>query len=152
MVVNRNSMKVIEKNMADDYQITYLDKPEWGIIGGGISNYNEQQAGADSGKNLCFVVCAPDQEIVGGVIGTTYWDWLYIELMFIKEEHRRSGFGSRLLSQAEEEGRKRGAKHAYLDTFTFQAPDFYKKHGYRVFGELKDFPAGHTRYYLTKEL
>jgi len=56
------------------------------------------------------------------------------------------------LAQAEDEARKRGAKKAYLDTFSFQAPEFYKKYGYKVFGELKEFPPGHQRYYLTKEL
>jgi hypothetical protein len=39
-----------------------------------------------------------------------------------------------------------------LDTFSFQAPDFYKQHGYQVFGELQDFPSGHQRYYLKKQL
>ena len=138
--------------MADEFTIAYLDKPEWGIIGQGINNYNKQQAGEDNGQNLCFVLQSPDQEIVGGVIGATYWNWLYIDLMWIKEEHRRCGYGHRLLALAEEEARKRGAKNAYLDTFSFQAPDFYKKHGYRVFGELPDFPSGHQRYFLTKQL
>jgi len=138
--------------MADEFTIAYLDKPEWGIIGQGISNYNKQQAGEDNGQNLCFVLQSPDQEIVGGVIGATYWNWLYIDLMWIKEEHRRSGYGHRLLTLAENEARKRGAKHAYLDTFSFQAPDFYKKHGYQVFGELHDFPAGYQRYFMKKQL
>jgi hypothetical protein len=53
---------------------------------------------------------------------------------------------------AEAEARQRGAQHAYLDTFSFQAPGFYKKHGYQVFGELQDFPPGHQRYFLTKQL
>jgi len=66
--------------------------------------------------------------------------------------NRGRGYGHRLLTLAEEEGRKRGAEHAYLDTFSFQAPDFYKQHGYHVFGELSDFPQGHRRYYLTKQL
>lgn len=53
---------------------------------------------------------------------------------------------------AEDEARKRGAKHAYLDTFSFQALDFYRKYGYEIFGELQDFPVGHQRYYLVKQL
>jgi len=58
--------------MDEDYQSVYVGKPgpsEWGAIGGGISDYNEQQAGDDSGQSLCFVLHAPDQEIVGGVVG-----------------------------------------------------------------------------------
>jgi GNAT superfamily N-acetyltransferase len=138
--------------MPEDYQIEYTDSPEWNIIGGGISDYNTQQAGDDHGKNLCFILKAPDGSVVGGVIGATYWDWLYINLMWLKEELRRCGYGSRLLALAEEEGSQRGAKHAYLDTFSFQAPEFYKKNGYRVFGELQDFPTGHARYFMVKEL
>ena len=138
--------------MDEKYQIVYVDEPAWQIIGGGIQDYNAQQAGDDQGKNLCFVLRSPDQEIVGGVIGATYWDWLYINLMWIKEELRGRGYGQQLLKLAEEEGRKRGAKQVYLDTFSFQAPGFYKKYGYEVFGELHDFPPGHQRYFLTKRL
>jgi GNAT superfamily N-acetyltransferase len=138
--------------MEEEYNIAYTDKPEWEIIGGGISSYNKQQAGDDRGKSLCFVLQASNQEIVGGVIGATYWDWLYIDLMWVKDELRGRGYGGRLLTLAEDEARQRGAKNAYLDTFSFQAPDFYKQHGYQVFGELKDFPPGHQRYFLTKRL
>jgi len=138
--------------MEKDYRIEYTDQPEWGIIGGGISEYNTEQAGNDHGKNVCFVLRSPDDEIVGGVIGATHWDWFYLNLMWINAEHRGLGYGRQLLKLAEEKARERGAKHAYLDTFSFQAPGFYEKFGYEVFGELKEFPPGHQRYYLKKEL
>lgn len=138
--------------MKEEYEIVYLEDPAWGVIGGGISEFNTQQAGDDAGKNLCFVVRNPGGEVVGGVIGATYWDWLYVNLMWVREDLRGSGYGRRLLALAEDEARKRGAKNSYLDTFSFQAPDFYKKYGYRVFGELPDFPAGHQRLFLTKKL
>ena len=138
--------------MSNEYQIVYRDQPEWEIIGGGISDFNTQQAGADNGKNLCFVLQTPDEEIVGGVIGATYWNWYYVNLMWIRDEHRGRGYGRQLLEMAEAEARQRGAQNVYLDTFSFQAPDFYKKLGYQVFGELPDFPIGHQRYFLKKEL
>ena len=142
----------MNKIMDEEYQIVYIDQPPWEIIGGGIADYNTQQAGNDEGKNLCFVLRSPDQDIIGGVIGATYWNWLYINLMWIKEEFRGRGFGHQLLTLAEQEARQRGAEYAYLDTFSFQAPDFYKKHGYEVFGELNNFPPGHKRYFLSKQL
>lgn len=141
--------------MTEEYQIAYVEKPEdsaWGIIGHGISDYNDQQAGDQNAQQICYCVFGPDQEIVGGVLGAIFWDWLYIDLMWIKDGLRGRGFGRQLLTLIEDEGRRRAARFAHLDTFSFQAPGFYQKHGYRVFGELHNFPAGHTRYYLTKEL
>jgi GNAT superfamily N-acetyltransferase len=138
--------------MDEEYTIAYLEEPAWGVIGPGIHNYNIEQAGEDHGQQLCFVLRAPDETIVGGVIGATHWDWLHLDLMWVKEELRGRGYGHRLLTLAEEEARRRGAKNAYLDTFSFQAPEFYQQHGYRVFGQLDDFPVGHQRYYLKKQL
>ncbi len=141
--------------MDEKYNITYVDKPEesaWGIIGRGVSYYNKEQAGDNKFQRLCFVLNAPDQEIVGGVLGEVYWDWLYIDLLWVRDELRGCGYGRRLLTQAEDEARGRGAKNVYLDTFSFQAPDFYKQLGYQVFGELQDFPSGYQRYFFTKQL
>ena len=138
--------------MANGYKIEYTDTPEWDIIGGWISDYNKAQAGDDHPQRLCFVLKAPDQSVVGGVIGIVFWDWLYVDLMYLPEALRGQGYGSQLLTLIEDEARRRGARHVHLDTFSFQAPEFYQRHGYRVFGELPDFPPGHTRYYLTKEL
>ena len=138
--------------MNENYKIVQAEQPPWSIIGGGINDFNTEQAGAPAEKNLCFVVQGPEEEVVGGIIGATYWGWFYISLMWIKEEFRGHGYGSQLLALAEEEARRRGAKHAYLDTFTFQAPGFYEKFGYEVFGELEDFPPGHKRFFMRKEL
>ncbi len=136
----------------ENLQIRSLKKPAWDTIGGGIQEFNTRQAGDDNGHSLCYVLQTPEEEFVGWVIGTTYWDWLYIDLMWVREDLRGQGFGRQLLALSEETARDRGAKHAYLDTFSFQAPEFYKRFGYQEFGRLEGFPAGHTRYFLTKEL
>ena len=136
----------------EPFEIKYLEEPAWDAIGGGLTDFNTRQAGDDKGKNLCFVLQTPEWKIVGGVIGATYWDWLYVNLMWVREDLRGRGFGRQLLEKAETEARQRGAKRAYLDTFSFQAPAFYKKLGYEEFGRLEDFPAGHTRYFLVKTL
>jgi GNAT superfamily N-acetyltransferase len=141
--------------MGEEFNIVYVDNPEqsaWGIIGRGVGNFNKEQVGDNGFQRLCFVLQSPDESIVGGVIGETYWDWFYLDLIWVKDELRGRGFGHRLMTLAEDEARGRGAKNAYLDTFSFQAPEFYKEHGYQVFGELQDFPPGHQRYFLTKQL
>ena len=138
-----------------EYTIDYVEKPEeeaWGIIGRGLQQYNQQQAGDNEFQRLCFVVQSPEKEIAGGILAELYWGWLYIDLMWIEEALRGHGYGHRLLTQVEDEARKRGAKSVYLDTFSFQALAFYKQHGYQVNSELKDFPVGHQRYFLSKQL
>jgi len=140
--------------MGKEYSIRQVEEPDdtmWGVIGGGIRNFNIQQTGDSGYKRICFILYTPEDEVAGGLIGETYWGWLYIDLLFVKDELRGQGYGSRILTMVEEEARQSGAKKAYLDTFSFQALDFYKKYGYQVFGELNDFPPGHQRYYLTKQ-
>jgi len=118
--------------MDEEYNIINIGEPDdaaWKAIGGGISRYNKQQAGDDKPQRLCFVLQGPDQVIVGGVIGVIFWNWLSIELMWIKDELRGCGYGHRLLTLIEEEARQRGVTNAHLDTVSFQAPDFYRQHG-----------------------
>jgi GNAT superfamily N-acetyltransferase len=141
--------------MPEKFEVLILEKPDdpvWKVVGGGITNFNRDHAGSDAATPLCIVLKSPAGEVMGGLIGDTYYDWLNISLMFVKEELRGQGYGERLLSRAEEEARSRGVKNVFLDTFSFQAPGFYQKLGYRTFGELPDFPPGHTRYFLTKQL
>ena len=141
--------------MDKKFEISYVEKPEesaWGIIGQGVHEYNIQEAGELNFQRICFVLQTPDQEILGGVIGEIFWEWFYLDLMWIQENLRGQGYGEKLLIAVEKEDKKKGAKHVFLDTFSFQAPGFYQKYGYQVFGELPDFPPGQQRYYLTKEL
>jgi len=151
-----NSIRKMQKETMDkEYEIVYVEKPEeaaWEIIGKGLGSFNLQHAGEEKFQRICFALHSPDQEIVGGALGEIYWDWFHLDLMWVKDGLRGRGYGQRLLSAIEDEARKRGAKNVFLDTFSFQAPDFYLRHGYRVFGELPDFPAGHRRFFLTKEL
>jgi GNAT superfamily N-acetyltransferase len=90
--------------------------------------------------------------IVGGMIGQTYFGWMFVSGFWIADEFRGKGFGSKIMKAAEREAKRRGVKNIYLDTFSFQAPAFYRKLGYREFGRLKAFPAGHYRSFLTKAL
>lgn len=141
--------------MDEECRIVKLERPDdaaWAAIGGGLHEYNTAAAGASGGSPVCFLLMGPQQRIAGGIIGETHWDWLYVNLLFVVEDHRGRGHGRKLLAAAEEEARGRGAQSAYLDTFSFQAPGFYEKLGYEVFGVLPDFPPGHERLYMVKRL
>jgi GNAT superfamily N-acetyltransferase len=99
-------------------------------------------------------VLARDQRggLVAGVVGTINWTWLHINLVWVSEALRRTGLGSRLLREIERVAAQRGCRRAHLDTFSYQARPFYERHGYRVFGTLEDYPPGHQRFFMEKEL
>ena len=67
-------------------------------------------------------------------------------------QYRGQGLGSILLGEVEREAMEKGCHLVHLDTFDFQAKEFYEKNGYSVFGTLEDCPKGHVRYYLKKSL
>lgn len=91
-------------------------------------------------------------ELCGGLVGRIAWGWLHIEILWLASELRGQGVGSRLMNEVEELALQRGCGGIYLDTFSFQAPDFYTRIGYRVFGKIEDFPKGNCRYFLEKKL
>lgn len=105
-----------------------------------------------SARPLAILLREPDTGIIGGLWGRTDWGWLSLELLFVPEQLRGTGLGARLVRQAEDEAIRRGCRGALVNTFSFQAPGFYERLGYRVFAVLEDCPPGHRRISLQKPL
>ena len=80
------------------------------------------------------------------------WNVAYIDTLCVDEAYRGKGLGAKLLAEVESAAKEKGCYLIYLDTFDFQAKEFYEKQGYAVFGVLDDCPKGHCRYYLKKAL
>jgi GNAT superfamily N-acetyltransferase len=121
-------------------------------LGAGLKAYNERFTGPSEAAE--FVVTARDANgrFLGGVYCDLYWNALFVKWVWLDEKVRKTGLGTKLLAEAETEGRRRGATMSHLDTFSFQARGFYEKLGYRVFGTL-DYPgAGFQRHYMSKVL
>ena len=93
-----------------------------------------------------------DGRVVGGLRGFVFVRWLRIEVLFVDEGARRSGTGSALLREGERLGRELGAKNAILETFEWQAPDFYRKHGYAEASRIDDFLGGSALITMRKAL
>ena len=89
---------------------------------------------------------------LAGLTGETFGNWLCVHYLFVSEKLRGKGVGSELLNAAESEAKRRGCKYAFVDTFSFQAPEFYKKHGYNEVFTLENYPYTGKRHYYTKEL
>jgi GNAT superfamily N-acetyltransferase len=121
-------------------------------IEAGLEAYNSLYAPPLNYRPLTITLRTADGTLVGGLLGETYWSWLYVRILWLAEHVRGRGYGSSLLAKAEQEAVRRGCHRAHLDTMSFQALSFYERHGYTVFGVLHDVPPGHSRYSLQKEL
>lgn len=92
-------------------------------------------------------------ELAGGLSGRTWAYWLHVDLLWVDARHRGLGLGSRLLAEAERLAHDdRACTRSRLETWDFQAPDFYRKRGYEVVGEVEDYPPGVAELILVKQL
>ena len=93
-----------------------------------------------------------DGVVQAGIRFVLAFEWLFVNWLWVADAYRKHGVGSQLMGAAEAAARAEGCHAAYLDTFTFQAPKFYERLGYREFGRLNDFPPGHARIWFSKAL
>ncbi len=117
-----------------------------------LNQFNNERVGEDGHTPLNIVEYDTNGNIIGGILGGTYWGWMYVDILWVHEKHRYKGIGSKLLREAEKEATCRGCHHVHLDTMSWQAPEFYQKHGYEVIGILPDIPNGNQKYLLMKAL
>ena len=116
-------------------------------------NLNKVPAIADIWTRLEFVAKDENGIEIGGILaGLGYWNGLEIKIMWVKEEYRKKGVGTRILKHAEKIAIEKRAEISMVDTFDFQAEEFYLKNGYKPIGEMKGFPKGHRRIYFSKKL
>ena len=122
------------------------------IIGDLIRSYNRSKREVAESEPLNLYVEDEHGEIMAGLVAETFGNWLEIEYLFVKEDLRGQGIGSQLLHQAESEAKMRNCRFAFVNTYQFQAPAFYQKHGYQEVFTLKDYPCTGQRHYYQKEL
>jgi GNAT superfamily N-acetyltransferase len=117
-----------------------------------IDEHNMVRAGRRDFRRLTLFERNEQGEILAGLDGFTWAGWLEIRFVWVREDLRGQGHGRRLVEAAEVEARARGCRQAWLDSYTFQAPAFYQRLGYEVFGSLQDYPAPHSRVFMTRTL
>jgi ribosomal protein S18 acetylase RimI-like enzyme len=133
-------------------EVTQLAEDPFAALNAILGDYNTGHVGPAKHVPLWIFARDTTGKIQGGVRGQTYWSWCSIDVLAVAEPYRRQGIGSRLLAKAEEIARARGCAGIRLDTTTFQAPDFYRRHGYTEFGRIDDHPPGHARLWFMKRL
>jgi GNAT superfamily N-acetyltransferase len=113
---------------------------------------NIAATGYDDYRPLAIFVRDDASAIVAGLTGFTWGGTLKIEVLWVRDDHRRAGYGVRLVQAAEREAVARGCRNAVLDTHSFQAPDFYPRLGYVQCGVAQDWPVDHQHYCFHKRL
>jgi GNAT superfamily N-acetyltransferase len=117
-----------------------------------LLEYNIAAAGTRVFKKIALLIKDSAGATTGGLYGYIAFDWLFVELFFIPAELRGQDLGSKLLAQAEALARAHECAGVWLDTFSFQAPGFYRKQGYEMFGSIDEYPRGHQRHFFRKVL
>ncbi len=92
-------------------------------------------------------------ELLAGASGWTWGQAAGIGMTWVHREHRRAGLGSALLAAFEDEARRRGCTHVFVTSFTFQAPEFYQRHGFREIFRWESVPTpGRDDVHMRKDL
>lgn len=118
----------------------------------GLLEYNIERLEDKNPREVGIFLEDAQGKKTAGLIGETHGNWLMIKFLWVDALLRGQNIGRRLLNQAEDTARERGCKYVFLDTFSFQAPDFYKKLGYEEVFLLENYPLTGKRHYFTKNL
>jgi len=142
------------KQQSSDQSIPEIDsdpsKAEVEWVDEQLAAFNKVQTGRYDFTPLNLVIRDDAGSIVAGLKATTGWDWLYVDVLWVHEKHRRSGLGSQLLENAECEAAKRGCIGSCLTSYSFQAPEFYLRSGYSAFGQIDDYPIDGAMFFMSK--
>lgn len=120
-------------------------------IRNGIINYNASVLGEKTEKFVVTLTLDTDT-IIGGAIVNTSSESIYVDILWVSDRYKNKGYGTKILNEAEKEGVNRGCKYSTLDTFGFQAEEFYIKNGYKRIGLIHDYILGHERIFLRKNI
>jgi GNAT superfamily N-acetyltransferase len=135
-------------------RLCFEDNPSWAdreIVDDGLGAHNAPFLEDSRYSYFGLFVRDDENKIRAGLVGNCYAGWLFVNLLWVEAGMRRTGIGTGLLAAAERHGLEFGCHSSWLDTFSFQGPDFYPRLGYREFARL-DYPPGHERIFFRKQL
>ena len=121
-------------------------------IAKGLDAHNTGAAGPYGYADYVVSVRDAKGAVRGGFLVEVYYESAFLRWAWVDPKLQRRGLGNALMTAAEDEARRRGARNMWLDTFSFQARPFYEKLGYKVFGTLQMGRAGVERFFLSKDL
>ena len=141
--------------MTKHWQFTEHDDvpaPEGDVVDAGLDAFNHEAAPLHEVRRMSCFARDADGTVIGGAVGRSWGDACELQQIWVDRAHRGHGLGSELVRRFEALGRHRGCRTFYLETFSFQAPDFYRRHGYRVAAEVRAFPHGIVKFVMVHEV
>lgn len=117
-----------------------------------LIKHNKSKVDYTEEEKFNFVLKDEDGSILGGLVGHTDWDCFFVDVLWVDESLRGQGKGQELMQKAEAFAREKGCTFMRLETYSFQAPEFYKKLGFKEMGKLENFPKGFSHFYMYKQL
>lgn len=142
--------------MESKFTISNSSEDEKDYLGNMIDEFNNKEAAFTQSpifESINFIVKNNKNEIIGGINSDLYyWNILFISILWVHDDYRHKGIGSQLMLKVERAAKQKNCTLVHLDTFSFQAKDFYLKQGFEIFGILEGYPGGHKRYYMKKNI
>ena len=122
------------------------------IVNQGLLEFNRAVIGDANEVQLAVFVRDGSGRVVGGLLGHVRWRWVYVAKLWLPDELRGQGVGTRVMAAVEDYARRHDCLGIYLDTFEYQALPFYEKLGYVQFGVLEGYPPGYRQFHLRKTI
>ena len=133
------------------YEVTdHPAQADLAAIDDALEAFNKAAAELDKVCHLACFARLPDGIIIGGAVARTWGECCELRQVWVDEKHRRHGVGRQLAQRVEAEARVRGCRLIYLETFSFQAPEFYRRLGFESVCEFHGFPDGIIKYIMRK--
>lgn len=117
-----------------------------------ILEHNRDHAQPTSFEPVAILLKDDDGMTIGGLWAKCYYDWMFVEYLAVPRSLRGQNIGARIMAAAEARAAALGCVGLWLDTFAFQAPGFYEKLGFTIFGRLPNHPVGGERLFFMKRL
>ncbi len=136
-------------------EFEFTDEPsdaDQSFLGDRLYDFNVGATGLSDGTLLGLFMRGDDGVLLAGLHGHTWGGTCEISRLWVSEELRGRGIGTRLMAAASDEARRRGCTQIFLSTHSFQAPDFYARLGFTEVGRMEDYPAGYHQVFLVKRL
>lgn len=122
------------------------------VLVAGMLSYHASKGHPRKVDKFSITIKDENGKLAGCVMATCLYNGMEITSLWVDEDARGRGLGQKLMELVEAEGKKRGMSFAYTNTFTWQAPEFYEKLGYQLYGKLENFPTDNQLSYYRKDL